>query len=83
MSFDPLSSQGLFNALATGLEAGEATLALLGGHTGATQAYAARMMRIWRAYVGHHSTYYGMERRWPDAPFWARRTAHRANESAG
>jgi flavin-dependent dehydrogenase len=75
MALDPLSSQGLFNALATGLEAGEATRALLAGDSGATQAYAARMSRIWQAYLGHHAVYYGMETRWPDAPFWARRTA--------
>jgi flavin-dependent dehydrogenase len=76
MALDPLSSQGLFNALATGLEAGEATGALLSGDSGATRAYAERMSRIWQAYVGHHAIYYGMEARWPDAPFWARRTAH-------
>lgn len=76
MALDPLSSQGLFNALATGLEAGEATRALLAGADGATPAYAARMSRIWQAYLGHHAAYYGLETRWPDAPFWARRTAH-------
>lgn len=75
VALDPLSSQGLFNALATGLEAGEATLALLGGDDAATGAYAARISRIWQAYVAHHASYYSMERRWRDAPFWARRTA--------
>lgn len=76
MALDPLSSQGLFNALATGLEAGEATHALLADDIGATAAYAARMSRIWQAYVGHHAMYYRMETRWPDAMFWMRRTAH-------
>lgn len=76
MALDPLSSQGLFNALATGLEAGEATQALLGGDSGATRIYAARMSRIWQAYVGHHAVYYGMESRWSDASFWARRAGH-------
>lgn len=74
MALDPLSSQGLFNALATGLEAGSATLALLAGDESATLRYADRMSRIWQAYVRHHSHYYGMETRWPDAMFWARRT---------
>jgi len=74
MALDPLSSQGLFNALATGLEAGEATHALLAGDSFATQAYAARISRIWQAYVGHHAMYYGMETRWADAQFWRRRT---------
>jgi flavin-dependent dehydrogenase len=80
MALDPLSSQGLFNALATGLEAGEATYASLCGDSDATRSYAARMSRIWQAYVGHHATFYGMEGRWPDAPFWARR---RKDESTG
>lgn len=71
IALDPLSSQGLFNALATGLEAGEATRAILAGDDAATSRYAARMGRIWQAYVSHHRIYYGMEARWPDAPFWA------------
>jgi flavin-dependent dehydrogenase len=82
MALDPLSSQGLFNALATGLEAGEATLALLAGDDDATARHAARMGRIWQAYVGHHATYYGMETRWPDAPFWMRRTGGRSGAAA-
>lgn len=73
IALDPLSSQGLFNALTTGLEAGEATLAVLDGDTAATGRYAARMGRIWQAYCRHHALYYGMERRWRDMPFWARR----------
>lgn len=77
MALDPLSSQGLFNALATGLEAGEATLALLAGDETASQRYASRLQRIWQAYLGHHAMYYGMERRWPDAPFWYRRSSYR------
>jgi flavin-dependent dehydrogenase len=77
VALDPLSSQGLFNALATGMEAGEATRALLGGDDAATAAYAARVSRIWQAYVGHHATYYAMEQRWRNRPFWARRTALR------
>lgn len=78
MALDPLSSQGLFNALATGLEAGQATLALLSGDGAATARYAERMGRIWQAYVRHHAIYYGMETRWPDAPFWSRRAAPQA-----
>lgn len=76
LSLDPLSSQGLFNALVTGLEAGETALQLLGGQQdaqGPMHAYARRMGQIWQAYLQHHATYYGMERRWPMAPFWQRR----------
>lgn len=73
ISLDPLSSQGLLNALVTGMEAGECTLALLAGNTMAIQLHAERIGRIWRAYLAHYMTYYGMERRWPDTPFWHRR----------
>lgn len=73
IALDPLSSQGLFNALATGLEAGEAALAVLGGDPAAMPRHAERMARIWRAYLGHYATYYAMEDRWPTSPFWHRR----------
>ena len=83
IALDPLSSQGLFNALATGLEAGEATRAILAGDDAATRSYAARMGRIWQAYVSHHRIYYGMEARWPDAPFWAWRRGADTSSAVG
>ena len=73
IALDPLSSQGLFNALVTGLEAGEATLALLAGDGDAARRHAMRMGRIWQAYLRHHEIFYGMERRWPDTTFWSSR----------
>lgn len=73
IALDPLSSQGLFNALSTGLEAGQATLALMCGDSAAAGRYATRMGRIWQAYCRHHALYYGMERRWYGEPFWGRR----------
>lgn len=74
-AFDPLSSQGLFNALATGLEAGEALLAALAGGDRSTiwSAYAARMGAIWQAYQRHLQLAYAQEGRWRDELFWARR----------
>lgn len=77
LSLDPLSSQGLFNALVTGLEAGEAALAALAGDETAAETQAARISRIWQAYTSHHRTYYAMETRWPTEPFWAKRIGHR------
>lgn len=73
MSFDPLSSQGLFHALYTGLRGGEAAAALLADEAGAGAAFAASLEPVWEAYLFHRAVYYGMERRWPDAPFWRRR----------
>jgi flavin-dependent dehydrogenase len=73
LAFDPLSSQGLFNALYTGLMGGRAIAARLAGDEGAVPAYVSRLGQIWAAYEHHRRLYYGEERRWPDSPFWARR----------
>lgn len=75
ITLDPLSSQGLFNALVTGIEAAQAARALLGGDRRATAEYADRIGHIWRAYLGHHALYYGLEKRWASLPFWRRRHA--------
>jgi flavin-dependent dehydrogenase len=73
LSFDPLSSQGIFTALYTGMKAGAAVDAALSGASGPIEAYAARLESIRAAYLGHWRTYYGAERRWPHRRFWARR----------
>ena len=75
LAFDPLSSQGLFNALVTGIEAGNNALAMLDDASAdaAMRDHAAMVGRVWQAYSQHHATYYRMEQRWPDAPFWQRR----------
>ena len=73
LAFDPLSSQGLFNALYTGLTGGRAMAARLAGDKAAVPGYASRLNEIWAAYEHHRRLYYGQERRWPEAPFWARR----------
>ena len=75
LAFDPLSSQGLFNALVTGIEAGNNALAMLDDASAdiAMRDHAAMIGRVWQAYAEHHATYYRMEQRWPDASFWHRR----------
>lgn len=77
LAFDPLSSQGLFNALATGVEAGETVLSALAGADAKAlwAAYAARIAQVWQAYERHLRLFYAMERRWPESPFWQRRQA--------
>lgn len=73
ITLDPLSSQGLFNALVTGIEAGQAARALLDGDRTAPEEHACRRGQIWRAYASHQTIYYGMEKRWATLPFWRRR----------
>nr|WP_217907196.1 tryptophan 7-halogenase [Massilia sp. BJB1822] len=73
LAFDPLSSQGLFNALYTGLAGAEALHRHLYGDSTALLDYQDEIGRIQRAYAAHRDIWYGMERRWPGSPFWQRR----------
>jgi flavin-dependent dehydrogenase len=73
VSFDPLSSHGILNALHTGTLAGSAVHAHLAGDSSAVTAYARHVDAIYAAYLQHLREYYAMERRWPDRVFWARR----------
>ncbi|HEX2188916.1 MAG TPA: tryptophan 7-halogenase, partial [Longimicrobiaceae bacterium] len=79
LSFDPLSSHGILNALHTGALAGHAVHAHLAGDEAAVAAYARHVHAVYATYLRHLRAYYGMERRWADRPFWARR--HRMDQA--
>jgi flavin-dependent dehydrogenase len=73
LSFDPVSSQGIFFALYSGMKAGQAVHAALAGGPPAVEAYAARLSGIRAAYVAGHRHIYQAEQRWPAHSFWAAR----------
>lgn len=75
IGFDPLSSQGIFNALYTGLAAAEAADRALDGDQTAHRMYNEELGAIGDAYRRHLVFWYSQERRWPHAPFWRRRQA--------
>ena len=72
-SFDPLSSQGIYQALAGGLEAGSAIAEWLDGDTTGLNSYAGAVQSRFDEYLANRSYLYGLERRWENAPFWTRR----------
>jgi flavin-dependent dehydrogenase len=74
VSFDPLSSQGILNALYLGLKAGQAISASLAGETRSIKDYLLRLENIYDAHKTNKSRYYAAERRWPERLFWQRRT---------
>lgn len=78
LAFDPLSSQGMLNALVTGLQGATAVDARLRGDDGAIAAYERRLLGVWSAYELNRARAYALERRWPDAEFWARRAGRHA-----
>ena len=73
LSFDPLSSRGLFNALYTGLAAAEAADQHLRGNKFSLVEYAQAVRGIGDTYQRHLAFYYAGETRWREAPFWRRR----------
>lgn len=72
-SVDPLSSQGLADALLTADAAARAIVAARSGDADALPAYGARVDRLYARYLEHRRAAYALEGRWPDEPFWRRR----------
>lgn len=81
--FDPISSQGLFNALFTGLAAAQAADRILAGEDPGQPAetYSKLIDGIDDAYSKHLGLCYGSEGRWPEHPFWAHRRIANASRS--
>lgn len=73
VSFDPLSSMGVGYAITSGIHAARAADAALSSNDALAAEYAASVRRHYMRYLGRKREYYGMERRWKDEPFWARR----------
>lgn len=79
-AFDPLSSQGVISALATGARAAAVVREVLAaGHDHpvgeAGEAYAADVAASVARHRRDRAAVYAQEGRWPSAPFWARRRA--------
>jgi 2-polyprenyl-6-methoxyphenol hydroxylase-like FAD-dependent oxidoreductase len=72
-AFDPISSQGIYKALADGIEAAGAIAAALDGRTGALQDYQSMVADRFAAYWRTRDEFYRMEQRWSAAPFWRKR----------
>lgn len=80
ISFDPLSSQGMFNAMASALQLTD----LIAQHQIISQPnsekaqqfqkeYSEQINQIWEHYLKHKRIFYRQELRWSDCKFWRRR----------
>jgi flavin-dependent dehydrogenase len=75
LAFDPLSSQGMFNALTTALLAKQAIYEVLDGNSDATASYARKIARVCNVYQQNLTEFYRTEARWRESLFWKRRFA--------
>ena len=73
MAFDPLSSQGITNALSHGKRAAATIAEHLAGNPSTLQSFASQLRAEYDHYRMVRAGYYQIERRWPQAPFWRRR----------
>jgi flavin-dependent dehydrogenase len=71
LSFDPISGQGIFNALHGGMTAGLAIDDRLKGDSARLDEYSKQIDNVRRFYVARCRGTYHRERRWVDEPFWS------------
>lgn len=72
-TFDPLSSQGIYKAMWSGLEAAKAVRDSWHGSLDALTNFARIAREEFARYLDERAAYYGREWRWPRSPFWRRR----------
>jgi len=70
LSFDPLSSQGIFTALYSGMKAGQAVHRALSREAGTIAEYVNRLEGIRASYLENRQYVYSTERRWSESTFW-------------
>lgn len=77
-SCDPISAQGIHNALRDGLGAAGAVADRFDGDADALERHHESIATRFAGYLRERDFLYGLERRWAAAPFWARRRARRS-----
>jgi 2-polyprenyl-6-methoxyphenol hydroxylase-like FAD-dependent oxidoreductase len=75
MAFDPLSGQGVFKALQSGLRAAESIEKYWTGNNSALRDYAVAVERDFDSYFSTRGAFYAKEQRWPQSVFWQRRSS--------
>jgi flavin-dependent dehydrogenase len=73
LAFDPLSSQGIYSALQSGLLAAQTIDAVLQGQTSPPLDWSLKNRTRFARHLRTRQAYYSLERRWPDSKFWRRR----------
>lgn len=73
LAFDPISSQGIFNALYTGLRGAQAIISTFKGKENAIEEYSLQLKQIRNSYLKNIKYYYSQERRWKNSAFWGNR----------
>ncbi|SRR6266446_1497846 len=73
MAFDPLSAQGVYRAMKSGLRAAQAIGGFFSNGTEMLAAYASELSTEFDRYMLQRMHYYSTETRWAGKDFWRRR----------
>jgi flavin-dependent dehydrogenase len=76
-AFDPMSSQGIYKALEDGMRAAGAIAESLAADANLSPDYGDAIVTAFEDHRISRNHFYGLEQRWPDAPFWRGRRAAR------
>ena len=79
MAFDPLSSQGIYKAIKSGISSAKLINEHFNGNSTALQNYSNSLNAAFEKYLQQRKLYYGDEKRWPGELFWKRRHADTKN----
>lgn len=69
-AFDPLSSQGIFHGLYSGVASARAVSASMSGDSLALSEYTRRLHVIFSEYLRNRNLFYCIEQRWLGSHFW-------------
>jgi flavin-dependent dehydrogenase len=75
LAFDPLSGQGVFKSIETGIRASAIIARHFGGDSGALPEYGSWVKENYQSYLSERGRFYSSVKRWPASPFWIRRTS--------
>ncbi len=73
MSFDPLSSQGIYKAMESGISAAKSIHKKFIDKTSTLESYSRSADKAFEQYMSLRRLYYLKEQRWFKSPFWKRR----------
>lgn len=72
---DPLSGQGIYKTIETGLRSAAAIARTFEGDTSAMAEYESWIVQSFRSYLDVRHQFYRSVERWPGSRFWQKRTA--------
>ena len=76
MAFDPLSGQGVYKALDSGMRAARSVQKYFSGNTSALQDYSGGIEQDFDSYLQTRRVVYNKETRFPNSVFWQRRRSN-------